>query len=253
MDSTIREPVLRFISVIFLLALAAPAMAGKKQGIEAPAHVALNAIPVCYDFGCKNSAVVDLPVVEWRGVEDWFSPGAQTPEQERQQIKQAIGWMEVLIGRHTPTHKDLAFNLPVGQVDLTGLFPGQLDCIDEAVNTTTYLRLIEQKGLLRHHTVIKQAYRKALWDQHWAGQIREIDSGNQYVVDSWFQPNGYLPVIQNSPDWNNITPLSALVDNSPRIGDENPDAEQDAPAVKKDRCGLSCQGANSKTKIQGRK
>ena len=243
---------MRFISVIFVLALAAPAMAGKNQGIEAPAHVALNAIPVCYDFGCKNSAVVDLPVVEWREVEGWFSPGAETPEQERQQIKQAIGWMEVLIGRYTPTHKDLAFNLPVGQKDLTDLFPGQLDCIDEAVNNTTYLRLMEQKGLLRYHTVVKQAYRKALLDQHWAGQIREIDSGNQYVVDSWFQPNGFLPVIQNSPDWYKISPLTAVVDNSRRNGDENPDVEQDGVAVKKDRCGPSCQGANSKTNFQGR-
>ena len=230
---------MRFLFVIFLVTLVVPVAAAKNQGVEAPTQVDIHAIPVCYDFGCKSGAVVDLPVDEWLEVEGWFSSAAPTPEHERQQIKQAIGWMEVLIGRHTPAHKDLAFNLPTRQEDLSDLFPGQQDCIDEAVNTTTYMRLLEQKGLLRHHTVIEQAYRKALFDQHWAGQIRETVSGERYVVDSWFQPNGYLPVIQNSLDWENITPLSAVVDHSRR--DETPDADRNVLAGTNDHCGFSCQ------------
>ena len=242
---------MRFIFVIFLVTLVVPAVAAKNQGVEVPTQVDINAIPVCYDFACKSSSVVDLPVAEWWEVEGWFSPAAPTPEQERQQIKQAIGWMEVLIGRHTPTHKDLAFNLPAGQEGLSDLFPGQQDCIDEAVNTTTYLRLLEQKGLLRHYTVIEQAYRKAFFDQHWAGQIREIVSGKRYVVDSWFQPNGYLPVIQNSPDWEDIMPLSAVVDNSRR--DENLDADRNVLAGTSDHCGFSCQRDKRDSEIQDRK
>jgi len=241
---------MKSIVVIFLLILAAPAMAIGNHGIAAPTHVVLDAIPVCYDFACKNNAVVDLPMDEWQEVEGWFSPAAQTPVEERQQIKHAIGWIEVLIGHHTPTHKDLAFDLPAGQKDLSQLFPGQQDCIDEAVNTTTYLRLLEQRGLLRHHTVIEQAYRRAVFDQHWAAQIREIDSGNRYVVDSWFQPNGYLPVIQNSPDWENITFLSAAIDTSRRNEDENSDMDQDYLAGEANHC---CSGDNSNSAINGRK
>ncbi len=243
--------VMRLLAVIFLVTLVVPAMAAKNQGIKAPMQVDIHAIPVCYDFACKSSAVVDLPVAQWREVAGWFSSAAPTPAQERQQIKQAIGWMETLIGRHTPTHKDLAFNLPVGQEDLSNLFPGQQDCIDEAVNTTTYLRLLEQQGLLRHHTVIEQAYRKALFDQHWAGQIREIVSGKRYVVDSWFQPNGYLPVIQNSPDWENIRPLSALVDSSRR--DEEPDAGRNVPVDAGNRCGSNCRSDKRDAEIRNRK
>ena len=182
-----------------------------KQGVKAPAFVTLDAIPVCFDFGCKNNAVVDLPVTEWEGVAGWFHPAADTPEAEREQIKRAIGWMEVLIGRYTPTHRDLAFDLPPATDDTSHLFPGQQDCIDEAVNTTTYLRLFEQSGLLKHHTVIEQAYRKAIFDQHWAGQIRELVTGERWVVDSWFQPNGYLPIIQSSPEWEDISLLSAVI------------------------------------------
>ena len=190
------------------------------RGVKAPAFVTLNAIPVCFDFGCKNSAVVDLPVDQWSEVTGWFSPKAATPEEERQQIRQAIGWMEVLIGRHTPTHKDLAFDLPRNDEDVSHLFPGQQDCIDEAVNTTTYLRLFEQSGLLSHHTVIEQAYRKAIFDQHWAGQIRELVTGERWVVDSWFQPNGYLPFVQAAEEWEDISLLTAVVHEDPNVKQE---------------------------------
>ena len=205
---------MKIIAAIILLAFSPVGWAGKEQGIIAPAYVTLDAIPVCYDFGCKNSAVVNLPITEWAEVVGWFNPVAETPAQEREQIKQAIGWMEVLIGKHTPTHRDLAFDLPADQNDVSDLFPGQQDCIDEAVNTTTYLRLLELNGFFKHHTVIEQAYRSAIFDQHWAGQIMEKSSGTRFVVDSWFQPNGYLPIIQASKDWEDINLLSAVVDDS---------------------------------------
>jgi len=190
-------------------------MADRQQGIEAPDFVSFDAIPVCYDFGCKSKSTVRLPITEWQEVSGWFNPVAETAKQEREQIKNAIGWMEVLIGRYTPTHKDLAFDLPP-QDNVSHLFPGQQDCIDEAFNTSTYLRLLELNGLLKHHIVIEQAYRQALFDQHWAGQIQEKASGNRYIVDSWFQPNGFLPVIQASRDWEDISMISAVIDDSER-------------------------------------
>jgi len=201
------------VMALFLLLLT-PIGWASYRGAEPPAYVALDAIPVCYDFGCKSKSTVSLPITEWQGVTGWFVPAAKTAEAERGQIKRTIGWMEVLIGRHTPAHKDLAFNLPPGD-DVSHLFPGQQDCIDEAVNTTTYLRLFEQNGLLKHHTVIEPAYRKAILDQHWAEQISELITGKRWVVDSWFQPNGYLPAIRASESWEKINILSAVVDNAP--------------------------------------
>jgi len=205
---------MKVIVVLIAVVYSLNAWAGREQGVEAPPFVTLDAIPVCHDFGCKNKSTVNLPITEWTEVVGWFNPVAETPADERDQIMKAIGWMEVLIGRHTPTHRDLAFDLPANQDDVSDLFPGQQDCIDEAVNTTTYLRLFELNGFLTHHEVIEQAYRRAIFDQHWAGQIREIVSGERYVVDSWFQPNGYLPVIQASEDWEDISILSAVIDDS---------------------------------------
>lgn len=200
------------IALLLLVTGAGAAWAGR-VAIPSPDNISLAAIPVCYDFGCKSRATVNLPMNEWETVSRWFSPAAATAAGERTQIKNAIGWMEVVIGRHTPTHKDLAFDLPANGD--AGIFPGQLDCIDEAVNTTSYLKLFEMNGLLKHHIVLEAAYRRSLFDQHWAGQVREKHTGKRFVIDSWFQPNGYLPVIQNGERWRNISLLSAVVDNSP--------------------------------------
>lgn len=222
------------ILLVFSLGFSLGSWAGKDHGVTAPARVTLDAIPVCYDFGCKQRSVVNLSLTEWAGVVGWFKPAAETAAQEREQIKRAIGWMEVLIGRHTPTHRDLAFDLPAGRDDIADLFPGQQDCIDEAVNTTTYLRLLELNGFFRYHSVIEQAYRQAIFDQHWAGQIMEKSSGTRFVVDSWFQPNGYLPIIQASEDWEDINLLSAVIDNS-RDDSRDDSREQDEDSSKEKR------------------
>lgn len=199
--------------LVLLLLVTGAAWAGRIV-IPSPDDISLAAIPVCYDFGCKSRATVSLRPGEWETVANWFVPVAATPAEEREQIKKAIGWMEAVVGRHTPTHKDLAFDLPVNDDD-AGIFPGQLDCIDEAVNTTSYLKLFEMNSLLKHHAVLEAAYRRSLFDQHWAGQVREKQTGRRFVIDSWFQPNGYLPVIQDGKHWRDISLLSAVVDNSP--------------------------------------
>ncbi len=179
------------------------------------AATSIDAIPVCYNFGCKTEDVIAISEAEWAEVAGWFRTAAPTPEAERQQIKQAVGWMEVVVGKHTPTHRDTGLDLDYG-----GEFPGQLDCIDESLNTTTYLRLFENYGLLRHHRVLDRAYRRAIFDQHWAGQIEELQSGRRFAVDSWFQANGIMPYVQEMNEWEDIPFFfSSYVDNSTEYDD----------------------------------
>ena len=162
-------------------------------------------IAICYNFSCKTVQQVVLSAEEWRSVIGWFYPAAPTAVEEREQLRQAIGWMEVVIGRHTPTHRDKGLNL-----EKNPEFPGQLDCIDESLNITTYMQLFQDQGHLRRHQVIDRAYRKAAFDAHWAGQIEEIDTGERFVIDSWFQDNGMLPYLSPSTDWFDITDLQIL-------------------------------------------
>ena len=178
------------------------------HGVETPGTVSIDAIPVCFDFGCKTREIVNLSLIHWVKIGDLFLPRAENPKQEREQIKQAIAQMETLIGQYTPTHNDLALGLPKN--GNRSALPGQLDCIDEAVNTTTYIQLFEQSGFLIHHKVVEQAYRRSMIIQHWAGQLEELTSGRRWTVDSWFHPNGEAPIIQQTKDWKDLSVFTYL-------------------------------------------
>ena len=180
------------------------------SSVKADEPVAIDSLPVCLNFSCKTKQVIALSEEEWDSVANWLRPAAASAADERENIKRAIGWMEVIVGRHTPSHRDVA-----GDLKNPGAhFPGQLDCIDESLNTTTYLTLFEENNLLRYHTVVERAYRRAIFDQHWAGQIEEIEDGERWVVDSWFQHNGYLPYLQRAKEWEDIPLFTANLDSS---------------------------------------
>jgi hypothetical protein len=192
--------VTRLLTTVLLLAgVASVHAAGPTPVSLRPVPPLREPVSVCYNFGCNIRQAVQLSAGDWNTVASWFSPAPADAREERERIRQAIGWMEVVIGRYTPTHLDKARNdlLPTDS-------PGQMDCIDESTNTTTYLRLFESKGLLRWHRVLDRAYRKAILDQHWAGQVEEIATGRRYVFDSWFADNGRLPFVQATEEWEKI-------------------------------------------------
>ena len=166
-------------------------------------------IPICHGFGCNIESMISLSAAEWRSVAGWLKANAPNPSTERDQIRQAIGWMEVLVGRHGPGREDRALDLKH-----VAYRTGQMDCIDESINTTTYLKLFEIQSLLRWHRVVERIQRRALFDAHWASQIEETQTGDRYVIDSWFQDNGLLPNVQKTEDWADIPFYTALHDNS---------------------------------------
>ena len=194
---------------LFLYALCG--LAGWPGAAHATDEITPGAIPVCYNFGCNTRDIVGITPEEWKQVTGWFIEPAGNAEQERIQIRKAVGWLEVIVGRYTPIHLDL------GQDDLSEGRLGQMDCIDEEKNVTAFLQLFQNQGLLRFHRVAEPAYRRTAWDQHWAGQIEEIESRQRWVVDSWFQDYGKNPYIQKSEQWSDIPFIfsSSYIDNSP--------------------------------------
>ena len=169
----------------------------------------IDRIPVCYNFACNTREIVGISTNEWTEVVNWFQPPALNAVEERKQIQHAIGWLEVVVGRYTPIHLDN------GQNKFADHSWGQMDCIDESINVTTFLKLLERYQLLRFHRVLERAYRRTMWDQHWAGQIEERDSGKHWVVDSWFQGFGKLPYLQETEQWKDIPFFfTSFIDNS---------------------------------------
>ena len=169
-----------------LLLSSGPALASTYQDFNA-----------CTAFVCKKSTETSLSESEWRQVQTLFK-GVNNAADERRQVKQAIALLEVLVGAKTGTWRDLALN------QIPSEKSGQLDCKAEATNTTTYLNILQQDGLLKWHKVQDSVVRDRFWlVPHWTGVIEDQTTGVKYSVDSWFRKNGEPPTVVTLERWLN--------------------------------------------------
>ncbi len=158
----------------------------------------LEQFTVCHDYGCASRTVVKLAPEEWQEVRDQFKDEVKDAADERARISRAIAKLEVSAGRQAGTLGDKG-----GTLNAISL-PGQMDCVDEAVNTTTYLVLMEGDGLIKHHKAQSVAWRGTLFGKilpHVTPVVAETESGELWAVDSSFFDNGHEPVIMPLKEW----------------------------------------------------
>lgn len=167
---------------------------------DLPERVSPASFSVCAAHGCNQRVPVSLSQEQWKALSALFEPPAATAADERRQVAAAIANMELLVAGFADTHHDKGG-------DFNGILePGtQLDCVDESVNTTTYLTLFEQQGLLRHHRVLPRLSRGYLFFGGWPHFTAAIETrdaqAQQWVVDSWFRDNGQPPDILDADTW----------------------------------------------------
>lgn len=157
----------------------------------------LGQFEVCQGGGCLESNQLSINHAEWRSVEQLFITRAASAEEERAQIAIAIGAFERIVGSKNGTTTDLA-----GTFYDAG-FTGQLDCNDESINTTTYMRLLMANGLLQFHEIEDIRTRNFFFTglPHSTASIKEIKTGEKYAVDSWFYDNGHTAIIVPFAKW----------------------------------------------------
>ena len=155
----------------------------------------LDKFSICHGNTCAKFAYISLSSPQWQNIEVLFQPEATSAKQERGQIKLAIALFETYSGEQAGTDKDKAKN------DLSGGIHGQLDCIDEATNTTVYLRLLANAGLLKRHRQASRTSRGGLLSPHNTATIIDTESSTRYAVDSWFYENGVAPEILPLSKW----------------------------------------------------
>ena len=160
---------------------------------------ALHDFEVCTGGGCAEVKHVSLTDDEWQSIASIFTNARMVTnaEQERDQIALAIGAFESIVGSKTSTETDLAGTF--GNSD----YPGQLDCNDEAINSTTYMRLMRQNGLLKFHEIEDTRTRNFFFTgwPHSTAVIHETASGERFAVDSWFYDNGFPATIVPFTVW----------------------------------------------------
>jgi hypothetical protein len=158
---------------------------------------------MCHNQGCKTVEQLSLSDTQWAQIRQHFQPIATSAEEERIQIANAIAEFEQIVGIMTDTTHDKA-----GLFQAMGSY-GQLDCIDESTNTTTYLLIMDKQGLLKWHEPMDHVNRGFFifgWP-HSSGAMREkARSGDtndpiEFAVDSWFEDNGKRPHIIPLSQW----------------------------------------------------
>lgn len=169
----------------------------KSKNLETPTTARF---PHCQGYGCPVVMNVELNKKDWADITKTYGKPAKNAEAERIKISRTIGAFERIVGPLTGTKDDKA-----GTFIQTG--KGQLDCVDESTNTTIYMMMLEQKGLLKFHTIEQPQVRYPIvsgrgW-MHQTAVIREKDTGTEYAVDSWFEDNGKAAWIVPMENWHN--------------------------------------------------
>jgi hypothetical protein len=167
-----------------------------------------NRITVCHAYTCKvqtpytfsKSDIAEIKSVMAR------TKRADTPAEERRAIAYAIANIETKIG------KKLGIKDRAGMQFTASGDPEQLDCVDVATNTTSYLLVMQANGLIKYHTVegtmskenlakgIAQLNPVKYWP-HWSAVIKDKQSGQKYAVDRWPFDQGENPAVQKVEEW----------------------------------------------------
>jgi hypothetical protein len=162
------------------------------------AHSSREDFVFCAHYGCTARWNTTLRDHEWARVRARFEPPAADAADERARIAAAVGEIERIMGGKTGTHVDRP-----GATILTTRTRGQLDCIDEAHNTTVYLTLMQRDGLLKWHRVGQPIKRGHVVDRwfHNTATVEETATGQVWAIDSWFGANGEPADVVGAEDW----------------------------------------------------
>jgi hypothetical protein len=131
---------------------------------------------------------------------------ADTAAEERRGVAYAIAHIDVKVGAKLGI-KDRAGMQFSASGDAT-----QLDCVDVATNTTSYLLVMQANGLIKHHTVEMTMSKENLvkgmlqlnpvkyWP-HWSAILQEKGNGQKWAVDRWPFDQGENPAVVKVEDW----------------------------------------------------
>jgi len=162
-----------------------------------------NTVHVCHAYGCKMQTRFRFTDKDIASLRDVMKKARNSDDAkgERRAVAYAIGWIETRVGKEIGTDKDR----PGMDFSASG-DPTQQDCVDEATNTTSYLKVLDYNGLLKHHSVARPFSKENLlrgvagWT-HWTAVLVEKGNGQRWAVDSWIYANGENPAIVEAEKW----------------------------------------------------
>jgi hypothetical protein len=199
---TVRKPMLALARLCLVLAVIAVTADGafavnwfKRGHGRAPEA---NRVHVCHGYTCRSVTPVTLSDPDIEEIAGDLKAGTADAAAERDAISRSVQTFERIVGERIGTSGDLP-GMQFGRSNT-----GQMDCMDEATNTTSLLVLLQAHGYLQHHRVAEPASRGFFLDgryPHATAVLTETGRGAKWAIDSWPRANAEPPVIQTLREW----------------------------------------------------
>lgn len=153
---------------------------------------------VCFNWSCTSRQRLTLTAADMTEVARQMALCSGDGLHDRlQRLRIGIWQMEALAEKYEPLlANDEAVN------DRDQMLEGRMDCIDNASNTTTYLHVLSDLGLLPGWTLGAPRVRHRFSDLvHWTAVVTDSRDDDSWSVDTWLRPNGHLPFVMPLGDW----------------------------------------------------
>lgn len=138
---------------------------------------------VCYGFVCRRRIELGFTAADRKALTHIIAAGKASAIAERAAIQKAVMWFDRKVG---PT---LGTTARVARADIrSGADAKNFDCWDSTRNVSSLLLVLQEWGLLKHHTVGNPRYRGnilAMQLPHNTAVIVEKASRMEWAVDMW--------------------------------------------------------------------
>lgn len=177
--------------IFILLVLLFTVSCAKGQGISLRTYREAGENPsdfwICHGFSCSYKTRMGFEKQDWQALLAHFNPPARTAEEERRTIAMAVRNIERYINQNSGLHPDQ------GKAETFEKDEDQMDCVDETINTSLYLKFLDEAGVFRFHEFAQPVHRGYLVNGMWphnSAAVREISTGVIYVIDSYYYDSG---------------------------------------------------------------
>ncbi len=155
---------------------------------------------VCFNWSCRSRQSITMTAADMAEVAKQMAqcPGSRLHDR-LQRLRIGIWQMEALAEKYQPLFaNDEAVN------DRDWALDGRMDCVDNASNTTTYLNVLHDLGLLPGWSMEAPRIRNRFSELvHWTAVVSDSNSrdADSWSVDAWLRPNGHLPFVMPLKAW----------------------------------------------------
>lgn len=155
---------------------------------------------ICFNWSCASRQRLDFTTQDMHEVAQHMALCPRDNfEQRLQRLRIGVWRMEALAQKYQPL---LANDESINTLDQDR--EGRMDCIDNSSNTTTYLHVLHNLGLLPGWSLAPPRVRDSLsMAVHWTAVMIDPQHTEAWSVDSWYRPNSHLPFVMPLADWKN--------------------------------------------------